>query len=72
MNIQGLPCSFGANLGNQTLSERTVVNGFHEFQRANFNVEDAAPSGRPRTTVSQQTIDTVQAIVKNDPHSTYE
>jgi hypothetical protein len=58
--------------GNRVLSDRTVLNWFHAFQWGNFSVDDAAHPCRPRTAVNQQTIDDVQAIVKNDPHSTYE
>ncbi len=58
--------------GNQLPSDRAVLNWFHEFQRNNFSVEDAAHPGRPRTSVNEQTIDAVRAIIEDDPHSTYE
>ena len=45
---------------------------FHEFQRSNYGIEDAACSGRPRTAVNDKTIGVVRAIIENDPHSTYE
>ncbi len=57
--------------GDQAPSDRTVLNWFHEFQRNNFSVEDAARPGRPRTSVNEQTIDAARVIIEDDPHSTY-
>ncbi|CAF3191232.1 unnamed protein product, partial [Rotaria sp. Silwood2] len=45
---------------------------FHEFQRGEYTIEDAARPGRPRTAVNEETIDAVRAIIENDPHSAYE
>jgi hypothetical protein len=56
--------------GDQAPSDRTVLNWFHEFQRNNFIVEDAARPDRPRTSVNEQTIDAVRTIIEKDPHST--
>ncbi len=55
----------------QAPSDRTVLNWFHEFQRNNLSVEDAARSSHPKTFVTEQTIDVVRTIIENDPHSTY-
>jgi histone-lysine N-methyltransferase SETMAR len=57
--------------GDQAPCDTTVLRWFHEFQRNNFSVEDAARPGRPRTSVNEQTIDAVRTIIENDPHSTY-
>ncbi|CAF4071125.1 unnamed protein product, partial [Rotaria sp. Silwood1] len=35
-------------------------------------VEHAVRPDRPRTSVNEQTIDAVRAIIEDDPHSTYE
>ncbi|CAF1239210.1 unnamed protein product, partial [Didymodactylos carnosus] len=56
----------------QAPSDRTILNWYHEFQRNNLSVEDAARSGYPRTAVNDETIDAVRAIIEDDPHSTYE
>ncbi|CAF1613832.1 unnamed protein product, partial [Didymodactylos carnosus] len=47
-------------------------NWYHEFDRSNFSVEDAARSGRPRTAINEETIDAVRSIIEDDPHSAYE
>ncbi|CAF0977466.1 unnamed protein product [Didymodactylos carnosus] len=59
-------------MGDQAPSDRTVRNWYHEFDRNNFSVEDAARSGRPRTAINEETIDAVKSIIEDDPHSTYE
>ncbi|CAF1459969.1 unnamed protein product [Didymodactylos carnosus] len=56
----------------QAPSDRTVRDWYHEFDRSNFSVEDAARSGRPRTAINEETIDAVRSIIEDDPHSTYE
>ncbi|CAF4878568.1 unnamed protein product, partial [Rotaria sp. Silwood2] len=45
---------------------------FREFQRDNFSVQDAPRSGRPSTSVNEQTIDATGKIIQDDPHSTYQ
>ena len=55
-----------------TPSDCTVFNWFHEFQRNKFSVQHAPRSGRPSTSVTEQTIDAVRKIIKDDPHSTYQ
>ncbi|CAF4195934.1 unnamed protein product, partial [Rotaria sp. Silwood2] len=56
----------------QATSDHTVFNWFREFQRDNFSVKDAPRSGRPSTSVNEQTIDAVRKIIEDDPHSTYQ
>ncbi|CAF2858989.1 unnamed protein product [Rotaria sp. Silwood2] len=58
--------------GEQAPSDHTVFNWFREFQRDNFSVQDAPRSGRPSTSVNEQTIDAVRKIIEDDPHSTYQ
>ncbi|CAF4875489.1 unnamed protein product, partial [Rotaria sp. Silwood1] len=58
--------------GEQAPSDHTVFNWFREFQRNKFSVHDAPRSGRPSTSVTQQTIDAVRTIIEGDPHSTYQ
>ncbi|CAF1130283.1 unnamed protein product [Rotaria sordida] len=58
--------------GKQAPSDHTVFNWFREFQRDNFSVQDAPRSGRPSTSVNEQTIDAVRKIIEDDPHSTYQ
>ncbi|CAF1403876.1 unnamed protein product [Rotaria sp. Silwood1] len=58
--------------GEQAPSDHTVFNWFCEFQRNKFSVQDAPRSGRPSTSVTQQTIDAVRTIIEGDPHSTYQ
>ena len=53
-------------------SYHTVFNCFRDFQRNKFSVQDAPRSGRPSTSVTEQTIDTVRKIIEDDPHSTYQ
>ncbi|CAF3439551.1 unnamed protein product, partial [Rotaria sp. Silwood2] len=55
--------------GEQVPSDHTVFNWFREFQRDNFSVQDAPRSGRPSTSVNEQTIDAVRKIIEDDPHS---
>ncbi|CAF4222144.1 unnamed protein product [Rotaria sp. Silwood2] len=58
--------------GEQAPSDHTVFNWFREFQRDNFSVQDAPHSGRPSTSVNEQTIDAVRKIIEDDSHSTYQ
>ena len=58
--------------GEQTSSDHTVFNWFHEFQRNKFSVQYAPRSTRPSTSAAEQTIDAVRKIIKDDPHSTYQ
>ena len=37
-----------------------------------FSVQDAPRSGRPSTSLTEQTSDAVQKIIEDDPHSTYQ
>ena len=66
MSIQ---CKHG---GSNALSDHTVFNWFHKFQRNKFSVQDASRSGCPSTSVTEQTIDAVQKIIEDNPHSTYQ
>ena len=50
----------------------TVFNWFRKFQRNKFSVQDVPPSGRPSTSVIQQTIDPARIIIEDNPHSTYQ
>ena len=56
----------------QAPSDHTVFNYFREFQRNKFSAQDAPRSGRPSTSVTEQTIDAVQKIIEDDPHSMYQ
>ena len=58
--------------GSNALSDHTVFNWFRQFQRNKFSVQDAPRSGRPSTSVTQQTIDDVRKIAEDDSHSTYQ
>ena len=53
-------------------SDHTVFNWFREFRRNKFSVQHAPRSGRPSTSVTEQTIDAVRKIIEDDPHSTYQ
>ena len=55
-------------MGEQAPSGHIVFNWFREFQRNKFGVQDAPRSGRPSTSVTEQTIDAVQTILECDPH----
>ncbi|CAF2608243.1 unnamed protein product [Rotaria sp. Silwood2] len=57
-------------MGEQAPSDHTIFNWFREFQRDNFSVQDGPRSGRPSTSVNEQTIDAVRKIIEDDPHST--
>ena len=71
--IQGLSCPFSARIGGVThLPSTQSLIGFREFQRNKFTVQDAARSGRPSTSVTEQTIDAVRKRFEDDPHSTYQ
>ena len=52
----------------QTSSDRTVLNWFHEHERGKLNASYSSRSGRPRTVV---TADAVRLIIDDDPHVTY-
>ena len=58
--------------GDQAPSDRTVFNWFREYERGKLDVSDASRSGRPRTAVSEEMVDTVRSIIEDDPHATYE
>ena len=58
--------------GEQATSDHKVFNWFREFQRNKFSVQDASRSGRPSTSLTEQTIDAVRKIIEDDPHSTYQ
>ena len=58
--------------GDQTPSDRRVLNWFHEYQQRNLKVEDHSHSGRPRTAVMEEMIDAVRAIIVETPHLTYQ
>ena len=45
--------------------------GFVNFN-VKFSVQDAPRSGRPSTSVTEQTIDAVRKIIEDNPHSTYQ
>ena len=53
-------------------SDHTVFHCFRQFQRNKFSVEDAPRSGRPSTSLTEQTIDAVRKIIGDDPHSAYQ
>ena len=53
-------------------SHHTVFNCFRQFQHNKFCVQHAPPSGRPSTSVTEQTIDAVRKIIEDDLHSTYQ
>ena len=50
----------------------TVFNWFREFQHNKFSIQDVPRSGRPLTSVTEQTIDAVRKIIEDDPHPTYQ
>ena len=58
--------------GSNVPSDYTVFNWFREFQRNKFSVQDAPRSGRPSTSVTEQTINAVRKIIEDNPHSTYQ
>ena len=58
--------------GSNAPSDHTVFNWFREFQRNKFSVQDTSRSGRPSTTVTEQTIDARRKIIEDDSHSTYQ
>ena len=57
--------------GSNAPSHHTVFNWFRQFQRNKFSVEDAPCSGRPSTSLTEQTINAVRKIIEDDSHSTY-
>ena len=58
--------------GSNAPSHHTVFNCFREFQRNEFTVQETTRSGRPSTSVIEQTIDAVRKIIEDNPHSTYQ
>ena len=50
----------------------TVFHCFRQFQRNKFSVQDAPRSGRPSTSLTEQTIDAPRKMIEDDPHSTYQ
>ena len=56
----------------QAPSDHTVFNCFHEFQCNKISFQDAPRSGRPSTSIADQTIDAVRKIIEDDPHTTYQ
>ena len=58
--------------GSNATSDHTIFNWFREFQRNKFSVEDAPRSGRPSTSLTEQTIDAVRKLIEDGPHSTYQ
>ena len=58
--------------GEQAPSDHTIFHWFLEFQRNKFSVQDAPRSGRPSTSITEQTVDPVRKLIEDDPHSTYQ
>ena len=58
--------------GSNAPSHYTLFNCFREFQRNKFSVEDAPRSGRPSTSLTEQTIDALRKIIEGDSHSMYQ
>ena len=71
-SVKGELCRLLQVWGDHALSDSTVLNGFHEYQHGNLNVEDGTRSDHPRIAVRGQIINAVQSVVEADPHTTYE
>ena len=56
----------------QASSHHTLFNCFREFQCNKFSIQDVPRSGRPSTSVTQQTIDARRKIIEDDFHSTHQ
>ena len=71
-NIQALPRPFSASMeGAMHLPTTQSLIDFVKFNPQAI-VQDAPHSGRPSTSVTEQTIDAVRKIIEDDPHSTYQ
>ena len=66
MSVQ---CKYGAT---NVPSHHTVFNCFRQFQSNQFSVQDVPRSGRPSTSLTEQTIDGLRKIIEDDSHSTYQ
>ena len=58
--------------GSNAPSDHTVFHCFRQFQPNKFSVQVAPRSGRPSTSLTQQTIDVVRKIIEDNSHSTYQ
>ena len=58
--------------GSNAPSHHTVSNWFRQFQRNKFCVQHAPRSGRPSTSLTEQTIHARRKIIEDDPHLTYQ
>ncbi|UYV85187.1 hypothetical protein LAZ67_X004870 [Cordylochernes scorpioides] len=59
-------------LGDKTPYIRTVLTWFNEFKFGNTNLEDELRSGRPPTGVTQEKIELVRFLLKEDQRITYQ
>ena len=55
-----------------SLFDQTVLYLFHEYERGKLDGSDSSRSGRPRTTVADEMIDTVRLMIADDLHVTYQ
>ena len=62
----------GVEGGSNIPSDHTVFSCLRESQHNKFSVQDAPHSARPSTSVTEPTIDALQKIIEDDPHSTYQ
>ena len=61
-----------ATLGTTAPSKSTISLWYNEFKRGRKSTEDEPRSGRPTSSVTQETIDAVRQIIEEDPHATYQ
>ena len=54
--------------GQDVVSYSTVAHWVHRFSSGRESLEDDPRHGRPITVVTQQNIDAVKGLVKDDPH----
>ena len=57
--------------GDLITSHATVFNWFAEFKRGRTSLEDEEMSGRLSTAVTEDNIDAVEKMVREDAHVTY-
>lgn len=57
--------------GDEAPSKTTIYRWYSEFQRGRVSLMDDVREGRPKSAVSQENVDVVRQLVKEDRHVTY-
>lgn len=60
-----------AAFGNEASSKTTIYRWYSDFKRNRVSLTDDVREGRPKSAVTQENIDAVRQMIKDDRHVTY-